>query len=69
MAATRRMLGVRSLHEAVDIQTGFTRAGFDRAVAEGTRLSDLSVRMAEDAFAPIGARLDAALDRLVRPVC
>ncbi len=67
VAASRRMMGVRNLGDLLDIQAGATRAGFDRVIEGGGRLSDLSVRMFEEAFTPIGARIGAAAGRMARP--
>ena len=64
----KEMLGVRTWRELVDVQTEFAKANFDNLMAEATRLSELTVKAANQAIEPIQARLHATLDRTARPV-
>jgi len=64
LAAIHRLAAAKSLGEAVELQTGFAAATLERAVADGARLADQSVKLTESAFAPIGERLSLAADKL-----
>ncbi len=68
VGASQQMLAARSVTEVVDLQSSLARSGLDRLLAEGSRLSEVSIRLAEEAFAPIGERVTATLDRLVSAV-
>lgn len=67
-ALSQQMLTARSLKDAVDLQASLFRSGFGRLLAEGPRLTDLSVRLAELAFKPINARITASMDVLAKPL-
>lgn len=65
---TRAMLGAKTLREAVDLQSDFAKVNFDKFVAEGTKFSELSVKVASEALAPLNARVNAAVEKMLRPV-
>jgi len=58
------LAAAKSLGEAVELQTGFVAATLERAVADGARLADQSVKLTESVFAPIVERLSLAADKL-----
>jgi len=62
--ASRRLAGARSLAEMFDLQSTLALANFGLIVEEGSRLSEFSVAVIENAFAPINRRMGAAVDRL-----
>jgi len=66
VAASKALLEARTLQDLIEAQAGLTRIGLDRVVEESTRLSGDSVRLIEDAIAPINERVNAAIDRFVR---
>jgi len=63
VAFTKSLLGVKSVKEAVDLQSGFTRSTIEKAVAETNKVTDASVKLAEQAIAPITARLTQAVEK------
>ncbi len=65
VAVSKQFLGVKTLREVVDLQASFSRSQFDRLVSESSHLSDLSVKLVEESFAPIGQKVNAALDKFV----
>jgi phasin family protein len=62
------LLGAKTLREAVDLQSDFAKANFDKFVAEGTKMSELTVKVANEAFAPLNARVNVAVEKLLKPV-
>lgn len=64
----KALLGAKTLREAVDLQSDFAKSNFDKFVAEGTKLSELSVKVTNEAFAPINARVNVAVEKLLKPV-
>lgn len=62
------LLSAKTLREAVDMQTDFAKTTFDKLIAEGTKVSEISVKVANEAAEPISARLNAALEKLLKPV-
>lgn len=66
VAATTAILGAKSLNEVVDLQNDYARKSFDQFVAESTKLTELSVKVANDALAPIKARVDVAVEQFTK---
>ncbi len=58
---------VRSLKEAAEIQANLTRATFERAVSETTKLQEAALKVAEQSFAPLSARVTLAAEKMSRP--
>jgi phasin family protein len=62
VAFTKSLMGVKSVKEAVDLQTGFAKASIEKAVAETNKITDASVKLAEQATAPLTARIALAVE-------
>jgi len=62
VAFTKSLMGVKSVKEAVDLQTGFAKASIEKAVAESSKLTDATVKLAEEAIAPLAARVTLAVE-------
>lgn len=68
MAATKAVLGAKSVNEAVDLQAQFARRSFDQAMAESAKLTEMSIKMTNEAVAPIQARVNVAVDQVAKPI-
>jgi phasin family protein len=62
VAFTKSLMGVKSVKEAIDLQTGFTKSSIEKAVSETNKLTDASVKLAEQTIAPITARITLAVE-------
>jgi phasin family protein len=62
VAATKAVLGSKSVHEAFEFQTDFAKSAFEAYVAQLSKLSELSTSVAKDSFAPFKGRVQAWLD-------
>jgi len=67
-STAKALVGVKSLREAVDLQTDFAKGSFDKIVAEGTKLSETAVKVANDAMEPITARMNVTVEKLFKPL-
>lgn len=65
VAVSKQLMAAKTLRDVVDLQTTFSRAQFDRLVSEGSHLSDLSVKLVEESFAPIGQKVNSVIDKFV----
>jgi phasin family protein len=65
VAVSKQFLGVKTLREVVDLHASFSRSQFDRLVSESSHLSDMSVKLVEESFAPIGQKVNAVIDKFV----
>jgi phasin family protein len=63
----KALSGVKSLKDAMDMQAQFARASMEKAMAETGRLTDASLKLAEQAMAPITARVTLAVETMVKP--
>lgn len=62
LAAGRAFLTAKSVHEAIEIQTGFAKSAFENYVTELTRVNKLITATAKDSFAPLESRAQAWVD-------
>ncbi len=64
MSTWRALTGVRSLKEAVDLQTSLARSTMEKAVSQGGQVAETSFKVAEQAIAPITNRFSVAVESL-----
>jgi phasin family protein len=62
MSAFKALTSVKSLKEAFDLQSSFARTSMEKAMAESGKMTEHSLKLAEQAFAPISARVNAAVE-------
>ncbi|MCA1998118.1 MAG: phasin family protein [Armatimonadetes bacterium] len=68
MATGKAMMGVKTFRDLVDLQNEYTKSSFDALVAETTRMQELSLKIANEAFAPINARVNATIEKIAKPI-
>lgn len=66
--AAAAMLAVKSLEELVGVQNELARKAFDRSIAEGERISGISLKIANEAFEPIQAQFTVAVEKAFKPL-
>ena len=62
MAVFKSLTGVKSLKDAFELQSSFARSAMEKSVAESSRLTDASLKLTEQALAPITARVTTAVE-------
>ena len=67
VAAAKAVLGCTSLRQMVDLQTDLARTNFDKFVADGSKLSEISLKVANETLEPIQARVNVAVEKLIKP--
>lgn len=60
--AFKALSGAKTLKDAIDLQTGFARTAIEKSLSESGKLTDASLKLAEQVLAPITARVTAAMD-------
>ena len=68
VAFTKTLMGVKSVKEAVDLQSGFAKSSLESAVSETNRIADASVKLAEHAMAPLTERMSKAVETFGKTV-
>jgi phasin family protein len=66
--ATRSLFAAKTLRQVVDLQSTYTKTAFDGFVAESSKLSELGLKVTNDAVAPIAARVNVAVETLSKPL-
>ncbi len=62
VAFSKSLMGVKSVKEAVDLQTGFAKSSIEKAVTETNKLTDAAVKLTEQTLAPLTARVTLAVE-------
>ncbi|MBY6263026.1 phasin family protein [Azospirillum sp. 412522] len=60
----KALLAVKTIQELLELQKAYTKTSFDALVAEGAKLQELSVKVANEALAPLSARVNATVEVL-----
>jgi phasin family protein len=68
MGLTRRLLAAKTLREVVDVQSQYSKSLFDGFLAEGSKFSELGLKVANDAMTPIAERVNVTVETLSRPI-
>jgi phasin family protein len=63
MAAFKALTTVKSLKDAIDLQTSFARSALEKTMAESGKLTDASIKLTEQTLAPITARVTVAVEK------
>jgi phasin family protein len=58
----------KSLKEAIDRQSGFARTALEKAMSESGRLRQASLKLTEQALAPLTARVNVAVETFGKTV-
>jgi phasin family protein len=66
VATVKSFAAVKSFQELLDLQAAFARNSLDKAIAETTKLTNASTKLAADALAPISARVTLATETFGR---
>jgi phasin family protein len=62
MSTFKALTTVKSLKEAFDLQSSFARTSMEKAMSESGKITEHSLKLAEQAIAPITARVNAAVE-------
>jgi phasin family protein len=68
LEGAKALSGVRSLKEAAEIQANLTRKAFERTINDATKLQETALKVAEQSFAPLSARVTLAVEKMGRPI-
>ncbi len=66
MASVKALTSVKSFKEAIDLQGSMAKTAMEKMVAETGKLTDASMKLAEQAMAPITARVSLATEKFTK---
>ena len=61
--AAKALFSAKSFKEVVELQSEIARKSFDKSLSESTKLSELSVKVANESFQPIQQQFTAVVDK------
>jgi len=67
-SATKAMFSAKTLKEVVDLNSELTKSNVEKLVSTSSKLSELGLKVTTEAFAPINARMNVAVDKMLKPV-
>ena len=67
MSTFKAMSSVKSLKDAFDLQASLARSTLEKTVAESGKLTDASMKLTEQALAPLTARVNLAMEKFAKP--
>jgi phasin family protein len=62
------LLGAKTFEDVVQLNTEFAKASMERLIERSQKLSEMSMKVANETLAPLGTRVEAAVQRLAKPV-
>ena len=62
MSTFRAFAGVRSIKEVFEMQANFARSSVEKAVSQTGQLTEASMKLAEQAYAPLAGRVTLAVE-------
>jgi len=68
MENAKALAAVKSVREAMDLQATFAKASTEKLVAETTKLSESTAKLAEKAMAPVIERVNLAVQTFSKPL-
>ncbi len=68
VAMSKTLLGAKTIQDVVEVQSALVKTSFDKAMLEGGKLSEMSIKVAEEAFAPINDRMSVAMQKVMKPL-
>ncbi len=64
VGVSKALLGAKTLKEVIDLSSSVAKTNFDKLVAEGAKLNQLTTKLAEEAYAPINQRVEATVSQI-----
>lgn len=68
MATAKKLFTAKNVQELMDLQGTWAKASLDSFLSETSKLQDLSMKIASESTAPINARVNAAVERMSKPI-
>lgn len=68
ISAAKAMMSAKTLQELIELQNGYAKSAFEAYTAHTTKLSEVATKVAQDAFAPINAQVQATVEKMVKPI-
>jgi len=67
MAVFNKFMTVKSPNEMIELQNEMAKTSFDAVVARSTKIGEMTAKVANETFAPVNARANAAMESFAKP--
>ena len=68
VAATKKLFGCKSVNDMVKLQGEMLKANYAKTLDESRKISDMAVKLAEEAAAPLADRVSVAVEKVTKPL-
>ena len=68
MTTAKSLIAAKTVTELTDLQNAYAKSTFDHAVSEATHLSELAIKITNEAIEPLSARVTATIEQMSKPV-
>jgi len=62
------LLGAKTFEDLVQVNTDFAKAYVERLIERSQKLSEMSMKVANETLAPLGSRVEAAVQKFGKPL-
>ena len=66
--AATALLAAKTFEDVVQLNTDFAKASLERMIERSTKLSEMGAKVANEALAPLGSRVEATFQRFGKPL-
>lgn len=67
MAAFGKFMAVKTPQDMIELQNELAKSSFDAVVARSTKIGEMTAKVANEAFAPVNERANAAMETFAKP--
>ena len=64
--AAKAVLAAKTLNDVVDVQNDFARESYQTLFSEGTKISELSLKVAHEAFEPLKEQMEGSIEKTMK---
>jgi len=64
--ANQAFMGVKSVQDLAEIQSELAKSSFDHFIAGASKISDMTVKVANEAMEPISQRINVAVEKITK---
>jgi phasin family protein len=68
LGVAKSLIAAKTLTEFTDLQNAFSKTAFDNAVSDATKISELALKITNEAIEPITQRVTATMEHISKPV-
>ncbi len=66
MNAAKALMGVKTIKEAMDVQSGLAKSHMDKVMADSTKVAEMSMAVANEAFQPLQSRVNSTIESFTK---